>query len=289
MFAGDEDETNSLRGNGFREAARYHRGMESTALPPIGQVLRAWRQRRHVSQLDLASEAGVSTRHVSFIETGRATPSREMVLHLAEQLEVPLRERNALLTAAGYAPLYRETALDAPEMGAIRQALKKILVGYEPYPAVVVDRHWNRVAANRSVALLMEGVAPHLLEEPANVLRVSLHPEGVARRIINFEEWSSHLLGRLQRQVTLTADPELATLLEELRGFPGVPKQAVFPELRGQEKVYVPLRLRVGDEELAFFSTVSTFGTALDVTLAELVVEAFFPADDKTARALARV
>ncbi len=260
--------------------------MDTNTLPPVGQVLRAWRRQRHVSQLDLASEAGVSTRHVSFIETGRATPSREMVLHLAEHLEIPLRERNALLTAAGYAPLYPETGLDAPEMSAVRGALKKILAAHEPYPAVVVDRHWNRVAANGSVALLIEGVAQHLLEEPANVLRASLHPEGAAPRIVNFAEWSTHLIARLQRQVALTADAELVSLLDEVRRFPGVPKEAVFPELRGQEKVFVPLRLRAGDGELAFFSTVSTFGTAIDVTLAELAVEAFFPADEKTARAL---
>jgi transcriptional regulator with XRE-family HTH domain len=262
--------------------------METTTLPPIGRVLRSWRRRRHVSQLDLASEAGVSTRHVSFIETGRARPSREMVLHLAEHLEIPLRERNTLLTAAGYAPLYPETELDAPEMNAVRKALKKILAAHEPYPAVVVDRHWNRVAANRSVTVLVEGVAQHLLEDPANVLRASLHPDGAASRILNFEEWSSHLLARLQRQVALTGDAELAELLDELRSYPGVPAEAIFPELRGAEKVFVPLRLRAGDGELAFFSTVSTFGTALDVTLAELAVEAFFPADETTADALRR-
>ncbi len=258
--------------------------MSTATLPPIGQVLRGWRQRRHVSQLDLASEAGVSTRHVSFIETGRATPSREMVLHLAEHLEIPLRERNALLTAAGYAPLYRETQLDAPEMAAVRRALKKILEAHEPFPAVVVDRHWNRVAANQNAVLFIEGVASHLLEEPANVLRLTLHPEGFAPRIINFEEWSSHLLARLQRQVALTADAVLAELMEELRGYPGVTQQAVFPELKGAEKVFVPLRLRWQEQELTFFSTVSTFGTAVDITLAELAVECFYPADKETAR-----
>jgi transcriptional regulator with XRE-family HTH domain len=261
--------------------------MDTATRPPIGQLLRAWRQRRHVSQLDLASEAGVSTRHVSFIETGRAEPSREMVLRLAEHLEIPLRERNALLIAAGFAPLYRETDLEAPEMSAVRKALKKILAAHDPFPAVVVDRHWNRVAANQSVGLLVEGVAEHLLEEPANVLRLSLHPDGVAPRILNFSEWSCHLLARLQRQITLTADSTLAALLEELRTYPGVPKGTVFPELRGAEKVFVPLRLRLGSRELAFFSTVSTFGTALDITLAELAIESFFPADADTAALLA--
>jgi len=260
--------------------------MSVSTHPPIGQVLRAWRQRRHVSQLDLASEAGVSTRHVSFIETGRATPSREMVLHLAEHLEVPLRERNSLLMAAGYAPLYRETTLDAPEMSAVRGALKKILDAHDPFPAVVVDRRWNRVATNKSAGLFIEGVAADLLREPVNVLKLSLHPDGFAPRILNFAEWSSHLLTRLERQVALTADVELAELLDELRGYPGVPKEAVFPELRGAEKVFVPLRLRGAEQELAFFSTVSAFGTALDITLAELAVESFFPADKKTAESL---
>ncbi len=252
----------------------------------MGTLLREWRARRRLSQLDLASGAGVSTRHVSFIESGRSQPSREMVIHLAEHLEVPLRERNALLLAAGYAPIYQQSDLDAPEMEPVRAALRTILTGYEPYPAAVVDRAWNLVDANSSIPVLVEGVAPDLLVPPVNVLRATLHPDGLAPRIVNFEQWSSHLLTRAARQVALSGDEDLAHLLEELRDYPGVPKRAVFPELEGAEKVFVPLRLRYGDAELAFFSTVVTFGTALDVTLAELVVEAFFPADDETAELL---
>lgn len=249
---------------------------------PLGPLLREWRARRRLSQLDLASQASVSPRHVSFIESGRSRPSREMVVHLAEHLEVPLRERNALLLAAGYAPLYRQSDLDSPDMEPVRAALRTILTSYEPYPAAVVDRGWNLVDANSSIGPLVEGVGPDLLAPPVNVLRATLHPDGLAPRIVNFEQWSSHLLTRLARQVALTGDEELAHLLEELRGYPGVPKRAVFPELEGAEKVFVPLRLSHGETELAFFSTVVTFGTALDVTLDELVVEAFFPADDKT-------
>src|SRR3954468_1010487 len=187
----------------------------------VGLLLRGWRRRRRLSQLDLALEGGVSTRHLSFVETGRARPSPEMVVHLAEQLEVPLRDRNRLLLAAGYAPTYRERALDEPDMGPVREALDRVLVAHEPYPAVVVDRGWNLVASNASVGLLLAGVAPHLLEPPANVLRISLHPEGVAPRIVNLGEWRAHLLERLQRQVALTGDPELAALHDELSAYPG--------------------------------------------------------------------
>ncbi|MCA1703168.1 MAG: helix-turn-helix transcriptional regulator [Actinobacteria bacterium] len=253
---------------------------------PVGALFREWRARRRVSQLELASEAGVSPRHVSFIESGRSKPSREMVIHLAEHLEVPLRERNALLLAAGYAPVYQQSDLDAPEMEPVRAALRTILTSYEPNPAAVVDRAWNLVDANHSIGLLIEGVSPELLAPPINVLRATLHPDGLAPRIMNFEQWSSHLLTRLARQVALTGDGELMMLLEELRQYPGVPRRAVFPELEGEEKVFVPLRLRHEGMELAFFSTVVTFGTALDVTLAELVVEAFFPAGDATFDAL---
>lgn len=252
----------------------------------MGALLRQWRARRRLSQLELASEAGVSPRHVSFIESGRSQPSREMVIHLAEHLEVPLRERNALLLAAGYAPLYQQSDLHAPDMEPVRQALRTILTSYEPFPAAVVDRSWNLVDANSAIALLVEGVSADLLAPPANVLRAMLHPDGLAPRIVNFEQWSSHLLSRLARQVALTGDEDLAHLLEELRQYPGVPRRAVFPELEGEEKVFVPLRLRRSDQELAFFSTVVTFGTALDVTLAELVVESFFPADKGTSEVL---
>ena len=252
----------------------------------VGELLRDWRERRHLSQLDLSLQAEISARHLSFVETGRSRPSREMVLHLAEHLDVPLRERNALLVAAGYAPMYRQTAIDAPEMAPVREALDKVLSGHEPYPAVVVDRNWTLVAANRSISVFTEEVAPELLEPPANVLRASLHPEGLAPRVLNLAEFSSHLLARLRRQVVLTGDDALGALYAELRSYPGVCRDHSGAELEGPGAVFVPLRIRAGGSELAFFSTIATFGTALDITLAELAIESFFPADPHTAGVL---
>lgn len=249
--------------------------------PGVGPLLREWRERRRMSQMDLALEAGVSTRHVSFVETGRARPSAEMVLHLAEQLDVPLRERDALLLAAGFAPAFGERDLDAPEMAPVREAIDLVLTAHEPYPAAVVDRHWELISGNAGIGLLVEGVAPHLLEPPVNVLRVSLHPEGMAPRIANLGEWREHLLHRLRRQAALTGDPATAALLEELEGYPGAPDGERPPH----NDIVVPLRLRDG---LAFFSTVATFGTAVDITVSELSIESFFPADAATAAALGR-
>ncbi len=250
---------------------------------PLGTLLRDWRQRRRLSQLDLALEAGVSARHLSFLETGRSKPSRQMVLHLAEELDVPLRERNRLLLAAGYAPAFAERTIDAPEMEPVRRALDLVLGGHEPFPALVVDRWWNLVSANRAVAPLTSGVAPALLEPPANVLRLSLHPDGLAPRIANLGEWRAHLLDRLRREVALTADPALAELLEELTAYPGGEPFRLHGDGPG---IAVPLRVRAGTAELSFLSTIATFGTAVDVTLAELSIEAFFPADAATAQAL---
>jgi transcriptional regulator with XRE-family HTH domain len=250
----------------------------------VGPLLRDWRRRRRLSQMDLALEAGVSTRHLSFIETGRSRPSAEMVLHLAEELDVPLRDRNQLLLAAGYAPVYGQRGLDEPEMGPVREALDAVLRGHEPYPAVVVDRHWGMVAGNSAVALLTEGVAPELLEPPVNVLRVSLHPDGVASRIVNLAEWRAHLLDRLGRQAVSTGDPALAALFEELSELPGSGPHE--PYDLAVNDIAVPLRLRVGDAELAFISTMTMFGTATDITVAELSIESFFPADETTAHYL---
>ena len=252
----------------------------------VGDLLRGWRRRRHLSQLELSLEAEVSARHLSFVETGRSKPSRELVLHLAEHLEVPLRDRNTLLLAAGYAPAHPRTALDAPEMTPVRQALDAILTGHEPYPAVIVDHRWNVVTANdAALAVLADGVAPELLAPPMNALRVTLHPDGLAPRIVNLSEWAAHLLQRLQREATASGDPDLAALLQELRGYPGVSAGHDDGDTAG--RLFVPLRLRhdrLG--ELSFFSTVATFGTALDLTMAELAIESFFPADDATAAAL---
>jgi transcriptional regulator with XRE-family HTH domain len=250
----------------------------------VGPLLRDWRQRRRLSQLDLALDAGVSARHLSFVETGRSRPSPEMIIHLAEQLDVPLRDRNQLLLAGGYAPVYGERPLDAPEMQPVRDALDLVLAGHEPYPAAVVDRGWNMVAANPAVGLLTEGVAAELLEPPANVLRASLHPDGMAPRIANLGEWRAHLLERLERQVQLTGDEALAALHEELLGYPG-------PEAPGHDPgagIVVPLRLRTEAGELAFFSTVTTFGTPVDITVSELAIESFYPADAATAEAVGR-
>ena len=252
---------------------------------PIGELLRGWRGRRRLSQLELALESGISARHLSFVENGRSAPSRETVLRLAEELGLPLRERNHLLLAAGYAPVYPETALDSPEMSAVRGAVRQVLKGHEPYPAVAVDRGWNLVDANSGVSLLTEGVDEELLAPPANVLRVSLHPDGMAPRIANLGEWRAHLLGRLRRQVALTADTALSRLLSELGAYPcEQPEPEV--EVPGPGDVVVPLRIRHEGRELALFSTVATFGTPLDVTVAELAIESFFPADPDTASVL---
>jgi transcriptional regulator with XRE-family HTH domain len=263
----------------------YDRRMSVAAhRPPVGAMLREWRQRRRLSQLELALEAGVSARHVSFVETGRSRPSAEMVLHLAERLEVPLRDRNHLLLAAGYAPAFAQRELDAPEMGPVREAIEQVLRGHEPYPALVVDRHWGLVSANRPLGGLLGGVVAHLLEPPVNVLRLSLHPEGLAPRILNLPEWRGHLLERLARDAVGSGDPALAALHDELAAYPSHGPAATVDPAFGD--IAVPLRLRQGDDQLAFISTKMTFGTALDVTVAELSIESFFPADDATARAL---
>jgi transcriptional regulator with XRE-family HTH domain len=252
----------------------------------VGDLLRAWRQQRRMSQLDLAVTSQVSARHVSFVETGRSRPSRELLLHLAEHLDVPLRDRNTLLMAAGYAPTYPETPLDADEMAPVRGALDKILTSHRPFPAVVVDRHWNLVSANQPArALLTEGVAPDLLGPRPNALRVSLHPQGLAPRIVNLGEYSAHVIERLDRQAAASADPELLSLRDEVLRYPGVsPGHPAGSDTAS--RLFVPLVLRSGDDRLTFFSTIATFGTAHDITVAELAIEAFFPADDHTAAGL---
>ena len=249
----------------------------------VGLLLRDWRRRRRLSQLDLALEAGVSTRHLSFVETGRSNPSPEMVLHLAERLEVPLRERNQLLLAAGYAPQYGRRSLDDPEMAQVREALGRVLAGHEPYPAFAVDRAWNLVMSNGALGPLLDGVAPELLVPPVNCMRLALHPDGLAPRIINLAQWRGHLLHRLAHELQITGDPQLEALLDELRGYPG-PVASDAPDAAA---IMVELRLATAEGgELAFFSTVTTFGTAAEITLSELSVEAFFPADESTAARL---
>jgi transcriptional regulator with XRE-family HTH domain len=262
-----------------------------TASAGVGPLLRDWRQHRRLSQLDLALESGVSARHLSFVETGRSRPSAAMVRRLAEQLEVPLRERNRLLLAAGYAPVYQQLDLGDPEMAPIERAVQQILDGHEPYPAVVVDGAWEMVAANGAISLLTAGVDPELLAPPLNVLRVSLHPAGVAPRIANLGEWRAHLLDRLRRQIALTASPALQALLDELLSYPAPAEGELADGAAPEEpepghELAVPLRLRTEGGELALISTVATFGTAVEVTTSELSIESFFPADEATAAAL---
>lgn len=254
---------------------------------PIGDLLREWRQRRRMSQLDLAMEADISTRHLSFVETGRAQPSREMLLHLAERLEIPLRERNLLLTAAGYAPVFVERPLDDPALSAARQAINLVLAGHEPYPALAIDRHWTLVASNRAVGRLLSGVAPALLQPPLNVLRLTLHPDGLAPRIVNLAEWRGHLLARLRHQIDLSADSTLVELLHELSEYPVKREKSGRVHLdRAVAEMVVPFQLSTEEGALTFFSTTMVFGTPVDITLAELAVESFFPADAETGERL---
>ena len=254
--------------------------MPTATAASVGPLLRDWRQRRRLSQLDLALEAGVSARHVSFVETGRARPSAEMVLHLAEHLDVPLRDRNRLLLAAGYAPRFAQHAIDDPELAPVREALQLVLDGHDPYPAAVVDREWELVVGNAGLALLLEGVDPALLQPPVNVLRLALHPEGIAPRVVNFGEWRGHVLDRLAKQVATTADERLAALYDELAGYPGPAHEHDTTD--PVHDVVTPLKIRTDDGVLSFFSTIATFGTATDVTVAELAIESFFPADAHT-------
>lgn len=258
-----------------------------TAPPPgptFGHALRDWRRRRRLSQMDLAIEADISTRHLSFLETGRARPSREMVLNLAERLEVPMRERNALLSLAGFAAVHAERALDAPDMAVARAAIERLLKAHEPYPALAVDRGWNLVMANAAVGPLLAGAAPHLLEGPINVLRLSLHPEGLAPRIRNLPEWRAHALERLRAQFAASADPGILALLDELWAYPAPPGPRAHPA--PGSAIATPLVLDGPDGPLSFLTTTTVFGTPLDVTLSEIAIESFFPADEATARAL---
>ena len=248
----------------------------------VGEHLREWRQRRHLSQLDLAVDAEISARHLSFVETGRAAPSREMVLRLAERLEVPLRERNVLLVAAGFAPAFPQRALDDPALKSARQAIDLVLKAHEPNPALAYDRHWNLVSANRMVAPLLDGVPERLLGQPFNILRLAFHPEGLAPRTVNLAEWAAHLLERLHRQCEATADPELLRLYQDLKRYP-IPARA---GPISADNVAIRFKLRHNGEVLSFISTTMVFGTPVDITLSELALETFFPADDLTAERL---
>ena len=254
-----------------------------TSSTDIGGRLRDWRQRRRLSQLDLALDAEISARHLSFVETGRATPSRDMVLRLAAELDVPLRERNALLLAAGYAPVFAERPLDDRSLRQAKNAIETVLAAHDPFPALAVDRHWNLVSANRGAQALLAGITPSLLEPPVNVLRVSLHPDGAASRIENLGEWKAHLLHRVRKQVEATADPALLDLLEDLKAYPAPPAAPPDPAA-----IAVPLCVRSARGTMRFLSTTMLFGTPLDVTLSELAIEIFLPADAETVERLRR-
>lgn len=251
----------------------------------FGTQLRAWRARRRLSQLDMALEADISQKHLSFLESGRAAPSRAMVLRLAEGLDVPLRERNALLMAAGYAPVYPARRLDDASLAAARAAIDLLLKGHEPFPALAVDRHWNMIAANVVAGgLLTALVAPSLREAPVNVVRASLHPDGLAPHIVNLAQWRAHLLYRLDRQIAASGDEGLRALRDEMAALPAARQGGV--DIDPAAEVFVPLILETPQGRLSLFSTITIFGTPVDVTLAEIAIESFFPADEATRRVL---
>jgi transcriptional regulator with XRE-family HTH domain len=264
--------------------------MTATAALPrsLGDHLRAWRKVKRMSQLDLALEAEISARHLSFIETGRSRASREMVLRLAEQLEAPPRQANAMLVAAGYAPVFSEHALTDPALGEARKMIELILESQKPYPAFALDRGWNIVASNSALPELFEGVSEALMTRPVNAMRISLHPDGLAPRIVNLAEWREHLLSRLRRQVAMTADPVVSDLLDEITAYP-MPKGSARPTPTiDHGAVAVPLRIQTRLGVLSFLSTTTVFGTPLDVTLSELALELFFAADVVTDMAVRR-
>lgn len=259
----------------------------AAAVAPIGALLREWRQRRRLSQLDLACEAEISTRHLSFLETGRSTPSREMLLRLADRLDVPLRERNTLLIAAGYAPLYSEKPLSDPALDSARRAIGLMLEAQKPYPAFAIDKHWTILESNDAIPEAYAGVAPFLLEPPVNALRLALHPQGLAPRVANLAEWRAHLLARLDKQIQATSD---ATLVELRREFAGYPDGGSAPHSAAELacEVAVPFQIHTALGLLSFFSMSTVFGTPLDVTLSEVALEFLVPADPSTAEAVRR-
>jgi transcriptional regulator with XRE-family HTH domain len=254
-------------------------------MTPVGGLLREWRRRRQFSQMGLALQAGISPRHLSFIETGRSLPSREVIAQLGQELRVPPREQNRLLLAAGYAPPYGQTPLESERMTQIHGALQELLTAHEPFPAIAIDREWNVVGANRGLQLLTDGLPEDLLTAPVNALRLGLHPRGLASRIVNLREWRSHLLERLKREIELTQNEALVRLNAELLSFT-YQGHGGLEDDRSESSLFVPMRIRLGDRVLAFLGTVTTFGTARDITIEELSVETFFPADAATAAAL---
>ena len=260
-----------------------------TAGYAVGDLLREWRQRRHMSQLALANQAEISPQHLSFVETGRSQPSREMVLHLAEELAIPIRERNVLLVAAGYAPIFTQRSLDDPALAAARRAVDLVLEAQKPYPAFAIDRHWIIVASNDVLPELYDGVLPELLTPPINALRLSLHPQGLAPRTVNFREWRAHLLAVARKRVDLTGDQVIAELLHEVSGYPVTVGKAPLQTADSGSEFVVPFKIITSAGLLSFFSTTTVFGTPVDVTLSELALELFFPADAASAEIVHRL
>ncbi|MFG2484374.1 helix-turn-helix domain-containing protein [Streptomyces virginiae] len=252
----------------------------------VGTLLRAWRERRGISQLELAGRADSSSRHISFIETGRSRPSEEMVLRLADHLDVPMRERNSLLLAAGYAPRYAHTALDDPAMETLREGIARLLTGYEPYPALVVDAVYDVVAANQGIAMLLDGLPEHLLTPPLNAMRITLHPEGLAPRIHNLKEWRGHLLAQMERQIALARSEPLRALYEEVSAYPVAERPGDSAPQEPTAYIALPLVIEHDGHLLSFVSSIATFNTPMDVTVAELAIETMLPADPATVKYL---
>jgi transcriptional regulator with XRE-family HTH domain len=260
-----------------------------TTIKPVGDLLREWRQRRRMSQIDLACSADISAAYLSCLETGRSPPTRDVVLRIAERLEIPLRERNLLLTAAGFAPSFQERPLADPALVAARAGIDAVLAAYEPYPALAVDRHWGVIAANPSFWRMVAGADPMLMRKPVNLLRLCLHPAGLAPRITNPQQWRSHVIGRLRRQIEVSGDPELSDLLEEILDYPAPPAETGRQDYPADNGVAVPFCVASIDGTLAFLNTTTVFGSAVDITLAELRIEAMLPADAQTAEVMHRL
>ncbi|OLZ64466.1 transcriptional regulator [Streptomyces amritsarensis] len=258
----------------------------TTSTPTVGALLRTWRERRGISQLELAGRAGSSSRHISFIETGRSRPGEELLLRLADRLDVPVRERNSLLLAAGYAPRYAQTALDDPSMATLREGIERLLTGYEPYPALVVDAVYNVVAANRGILMLLDGLPEHLLTPPLNAMRITLHPEGLAPRIRNLTEWRGHLLAQMERQIALARSEPLRTLYEEVSSYPVAERPGGGEPEEPVPYIALPLVIEHDGRLLSFVSSIATFNTPMDVTVAELAIETMLPADPATVKYL---
>jgi transcriptional regulator with XRE-family HTH domain len=261
--------------------------LDSTLDSPsrAGALLRQWRMHRRMSQLDLSNKAGVSTRHLSFVETGRAQPSRDLLLHLGRSLDMPMRDCNRLLLAAGFAPVFGDAPLDAPEQRDTLAAVQRVLDAHEPWPALVVDRHWNLVMANQAAGVFMHGVDASVMGPPINVLRVCLHPDGMAPRIRNLGAMAHHVLSNLHRQIDMLGDPDLLALADELHGYVAHLDVEAAHDDHG---LAVSMELAWGDTTLKFVNLIATFGSAVDATSTELMIETFLPADDATAAALSR-